>query len=34
MGRAGVLKVYRMFNDAQFGEIRKLAGKLLTESLH
>jgi len=34
MGRVGVLKVYSMFNNSALGEIRKLAGRLLIESLH
>lgn len=34
MGRAGVLKIYTMFNNSQLGEIRKLSGRLLIEALH
>lgn len=34
LGRAGILKIYSMFNGAQIPEIRKLSGRLLIEGLY
>ena len=34
LGRAGVLKIYGLFNGSQTPEIRKLSGRLLIEGLH